>query len=499
MVAVGKEVWVSWGDFVNGGSDREGGRTGWICCTVGLAAYWAWGILITQHSAIFQNRMSEYFSHDVLFAANQVIMIVSCLAMMALCRIVWRAVISNGFFLVCSVAVCAASLLQTFGPQATSFVGYVIYLALYEVACVGWIVTLAKRDGILVGPLVCSIPVAFLLVTVASFLPPGTIVGMLTIVPCAAFLLRIPVHMDISVNGTPFMPAPLTTKILGLGYHRKSCLMWIAYLVASIPLAFFKSYFSEANEAPPWLLVTGISLVITAIAAIAISQLKSVVIEKATFLLPAAFLLIGMLLISDGGLEARTGLAGSFVYVGDYLCRALIYYSIMSASRDSEGAVLVGRIALATLFILAGRLTGQVLGIVCVHINSLLLILTVAVAAILVAIAVWVVAHFNSMPNQNNRREFARLDLNSVCQDIASRVACQYMLTEREGQVLVLILKGLSAKSIGAELCLSPSTVKSHMDRIYKKTNVHTRDELVALAHACEAQPSIGGLSGKLY
>mgnify|MGYP001590775531 CR=1 FL=1 len=50
-------------------------------------------------------------------------------------------------------------------------------------------------------------------------------------------------------------------------------------------------------------------------------------------------------------------------------------------------------------------------------------------------------------------------------------------LTEREVQVLALIHRGLSEKEIGRELAISPKTVNTHRNNIYRALRVHTAVE----------------------
>jgi two-component system nitrate/nitrite response regulator NarL len=56
------------------------------------------------------------------------------------------------------------------------------------------------------------------------------------------------------------------------------------------------------------------------------------------------------------------------------------------------------------------------------------------------------------------------------------------VLTEREHEVLRLTADGLSSPQIGAELHLSPTTVKSHLHRAYEKLGVSDRAAAVAVA-----------------
>lgn len=55
-------------------------------------------------------------------------------------------------------------------------------------------------------------------------------------------------------------------------------------------------------------------------------------------------------------------------------------------------------------------------------------------------------------------------------------------LTEREREVLVLMVAGLNNTEISEELGVSPSTIKSHVSHILAKFDVASRTEVVALA-----------------
>jgi NarL family two-component system response regulator LiaR len=55
-------------------------------------------------------------------------------------------------------------------------------------------------------------------------------------------------------------------------------------------------------------------------------------------------------------------------------------------------------------------------------------------------------------------------------------------LTATEKQVVVLITKGFSNKDIAEELCISVSTVKSHIENIYEKLDVHNRVQATIVA-----------------
>lgn len=57
-----------------------------------------------------------------------------------------------------------------------------------------------------------------------------------------------------------------------------------------------------------------------------------------------------------------------------------------------------------------------------------------------------------------------------------------YNLTEREQEVLVLLVDGLNNSEIAEKLIVSPSTIKSHVSNILAKLGVTSRTEAAALA-----------------
>lgn len=56
----------------------------------------------------------------------------------------------------------------------------------------------------------------------------------------------------------------------------------------------------------------------------------------------------------------------------------------------------------------------------------------------------------------------------------------QSSLTEREKQILELLINGFSYKEIASSIIISVETLNSHIKNIYRKLNVHSRSELSA-------------------
>lgn len=57
----------------------------------------------------------------------------------------------------------------------------------------------------------------------------------------------------------------------------------------------------------------------------------------------------------------------------------------------------------------------------------------------------------------------------------------RYLLTERETDVVDIFARGRSVESIGRQLGVSENTVKTHLRNVYRKTSVHSREELLNL------------------
>ena len=80
------------------------------------------------------------------------------------------------------------------------------------------------------------------------------------------------------------------------------------------------------------------------------------------------------------------------------------------------------------------------------------------------------------VPIEKSDLEFPEeVDLARKCQALIDR----YKLSPRESEVLGYIVKGRNARHVADRLCISESTAKTHISNIYRKTNVHSQQELL--------------------
>ena len=72
----------------------------------------------------------------------------------------------------------------------------------------------------------------------------------------------------------------------------------------------------------------------------------------------------------------------------------------------------------------------------------------------------------------------------------AELVSDAHNLSQREREVLVLIMRGRNVPAIAEELVLSRNTVQTHVRHIYEQLGVHSRQELVAYVEDFSSQSS---------
>lgn len=61
----------------------------------------------------------------------------------------------------------------------------------------------------------------------------------------------------------------------------------------------------------------------------------------------------------------------------------------------------------------------------------------------------------------------------------ARELGKQFLLSDREVEVVTLYALGFTQKRVAEELYISQSTAHAHIKRIYQKTGLHSRQELL--------------------
>ena len=112
----------------------------------------------------------------------------------------------------------------------------------------------------------------------------------------------------------------------------------------------------------------------------------------------------------------------------------------------------------------------------------------VALARVLSRSGTWIVLHGTSLVASGSRRAAVIVEPAHPAR-IAPLLMSAYGLTEREQEVTKLILRGDSTAQIAERLVVSPHTVQEHLKKIFDKTNVRSRRELLGKVFFAHYEP----------
>ncbi len=68
------------------------------------------------------------------------------------------------------------------------------------------------------------------------------------------------------------------------------------------------------------------------------------------------------------------------------------------------------------------------------------------------------------------------------------KAALRYGLSEREREIVSLVLSGMTNEAVSEALAIAPNTLKKHLQHIYSKTGIHSRRRLASLLFSEEDQ-----------
>lgn len=102
----------------------------------------------------------------------------------------------------------------------------------------------------------------------------------------------------------------------------------------------------------------------------------------------------------------------------------------------------------------------------------------------------WIVLHGAALMTGGARRVAVIVEPGHPAR-ISSLLMAAYGLTEREQDVTRLVLRGDSTAQIAGMLCVSPHTVQQHLKRVFEKTGVRSRRELVGRVFFAHYEPRV--------
>jgi DNA-binding CsgD family transcriptional regulator/GAF domain-containing protein len=114
----------------------------------------------------------------------------------------------------------------------------------------------------------------------------------------------------------------------------------------------------------------------------------------------------------------------------------------------------------------------------------------VALARVLARDGRWLVLHGAALVAAGGRRVAVIVEPAQPAR-ISPLLMAAYGLTEREQDVTRLVLQGDSTQQIAGRLCVSPHTVQQHLKRVFEKTGVRSRRELVGKVFFAHYEPRL--------
>jgi DNA-binding CsgD family transcriptional regulator len=112
----------------------------------------------------------------------------------------------------------------------------------------------------------------------------------------------------------------------------------------------------------------------------------------------------------------------------------------------------------------------------------------VALARVLSRSGTWIILHGTSLVASGPRRAAVIVEPGHPAR-ITPLLMSAYGLTEREQEVTRLVLRGDSTAQIAERLVVSPHTVQEHLKKIFEKTAVRSRRELVGKVFFAHYEP----------
>lgn len=200
---------------------------------------------------------------------------------------------------------------------------------------------------------------------------------------------------------------------------------------------------------------------------------------------------IAILLIMAGCLFVTVldgfGITGQSITLGGYLgltCVLMTLLLTIGRASGRDGASTFAR-GLASLF--AGEIAGIAAG------NALELAQPYAAQPVAFVAFAGLASLFAYLFlfTENDYGELAAIaDGIDLFDEACRRIAEEHALSKRETEVLPMALRGRTSERIAEELCIAKSTADTHLRRIYAKTGVHSRQELIDLSERMQAELS---------
>ncbi len=335
-------------------------------------------------------------------------------------------------------------------------------------------------------------PLASLALVFSPVLPKYLLAGMLI---CASVTLRRTAGLEVTQANPPeTQPAPSLRAI------------WDAYGVTSLSFASLglvaglSRLVSLSNGANNLVVMLGSPLftLVAGIVLLVLWRLRGRVVTPTGFYQAAfPFAATGFVVFSLTGLGFATAFACFANFFFEFMLVVIAIHSVnpeggLGARRLPSYCLALGLalifaclgtvVSLLTRDLWVGSLPGFALSIVvCIYVLSMALVLQMRESRLPAGNAH--PAASPDAPSQDTPEVPAdpASRIESAIAGWAARMADAHGLTAREQEILVLVVRGSDTPSIADALGLSDNTVRTHKKSLYRKLDVHSKQELLAM------------------
>ncbi|WP_415928457.1 response regulator transcription factor [Slackia piriformis] len=131
------------------------------------------------------------------------------------------------------------------------------------------------------------------------------------------------------------------------------------------------------------------------------------------------------------------------------------------------------------------------IGIDSSYILSIVVVILVIVSSIILLTERSITAQWGIGIKTSDARRAEEIVREDLLKNRSREIALNYRLSLREEEILTLLAQRKRNTAIASELFISEQTVKTHIRNLYKKLDVHSRDELFDLVESIDAKRAI--------
>lgn len=354
------------------------------------------------------------------------------------------------------------------------------------ILCACWLEIFASRDNVQssIYQVVCALLIQCVLI---SFLPlmsgaAVTITLLASILASSILLKKARQSIRIPNYSITLDPLPESRFRLFQSYICLFVLVGVVGILHTSVIGSSSEYIvSDVNMWLPLALAT----VITAVfASVTVRRPDPTSVYKGCF--PCMLVILSLLPFMGEFLGAFIGVVMITCYD---VCGMMFLVFIVERSRTlSHSSYTLSGLYLggSSLFLFIGLSIGLLLGSLSADYGLSLLTL-LAFAAIYPLVIALVLAirkgrvSGNAMARKEEQQEASLEDADDAYDRKIAHIADEAELTKREREIMALLARGRSAKYIAELLTISENTVRTHIKRIYLKTGVSCKQELIDL------------------